>query len=154
MADQDDTVPRRQPEPRPFQFTLRTMFIITTVAAVGCAAAFWPTEGVRAIAVLYLIVVTPMAITVALIYGRGYVRTFCIGALFPAVATILFFIYFFIGELIGAGDDQAARYKIATFMGAYLMLVSISGVLAMGIRWMVESPERERKRERKREDPS
>jgi hypothetical protein len=70
---------------RPFlQFSLSTMFWITTVTAVICAILF-PMPAVIAIPLILLITVAlPAVLTTVIIYGGSYQRTFCIGAMFPS----------------------------------------------------------------------
>jgi hypothetical protein len=151
MADQDDAVPRRQPEPRPFQFTLRTMFIITTAVAVACGGLSTPIAGVQAATLLYLALAAPMMLTIALIYGRGYTRTFAIGAMFPAALALL---YAF-GSLIDSIEPSQQQFwkyqephrEIVPIVGIVLAIIILTGLAAMGIRWMVESPEREQSRQ-------
>jgi hypothetical protein len=149
MADQDDAVPRRQPEPRPFQFTLRTMFIITTAVAVACGGLSTPIAGVQAATLLYLALAVLMMLTIALIYGRGYMRTFAIGAMFPAGLAVLVAFGGTVDDLFGPRFWQYRERSQGLFLAAAIVLAVIvaTGVIAMGIRWMVESPEREQSRQ-------
>ena len=69
--------------PRPFQFSLRTLIIVMTALAVVCSGLFAGPLWATVLTALLLTMLTPVAFTVAVIYGRGYLRTFSIGALFP-----------------------------------------------------------------------
>ena len=67
---------------RPFQFSLRTKFIGMTVLAIACLGLFAGPEWVTGVTLMLIGALVPMALTVAVVYGRGYLRTFCIGGLF------------------------------------------------------------------------
>ena len=65
---------------RPFQFSLRRSHWHDRLAiACGPVCRTRVGDGGNAHAHGAL----PMALTVAVVYGRGYLRTFCIGGLFP-----------------------------------------------------------------------
>jgi len=70
--------------PRRLQYTLRTLFALTTAAAIACAVFFTLPPWVSIVAAVCVVISMPAVLTVMLVYGRGYTRTFCIGALFPA----------------------------------------------------------------------
>jgi hypothetical protein len=145
MDDQDDVVPRRPPEPRPFQFTLRTMFIVTTAAAVACGGLSTPIMGVQAATLLYLALLAPMMLTIAIIYGRGYVRTFAIGASFPALLAVLLAFGATVDELFDSRFWQYRDRSPGLFLAVAVVLAVIvaTGVIAMGFRWLIESARRE-----------
>jgi hypothetical protein len=153
MNQQDGAAPRRQAEARPFQFTLRTMFIVTTAVAVALGGLSTPLRGVQGATLLYLALVAPMMATIGLIYGRGYMRTFSIGAMFPA-GLVLFYAFVFVMDDIGPPrrfwEDQAPHREIVPVVAFVLAIIVLTGLLAMGIRWMVESPQREAAREDKK----
>ncbi len=67
-----------------FQFSLKTLFLVTIGVAVGVSLLFAAPMIVNAIAAGCFLLLLPAVLTVVLICGRGYTRTFCIGALFPA----------------------------------------------------------------------
>jgi hypothetical protein len=143
------TTPNREPlatEPRgrPFQFTLRTMFIVTTVVAIVCAGLSWPTPWVQLLTTLYLAITVPMAITVAMIYGRGYVRTFSIGAMFPAGLALWYAFVLTMDRGFPYRGYNAPDMQWMLMLGtsAATGLIILGGLIAMGVRWMVESPQR------------
>ena len=72
------------PAERPFQYSLRDMLIVTAVFATAFSLLIGSPGIVRFVTAACLTVLLPAMLTVALIYSRGYRRTFCIGALFPA----------------------------------------------------------------------
>lgn len=133
-----------EPRGRPFQFTLRTMFIVTTVVAIVCAGLSWPTSSVQLMTTLYLAVTVPMVITVAMIYGRGYVRTFSIGAMFPAGLALWYALVFtlFLRSPFQPNDPDTLRWTLMVWTSVATALIILGGLIAMGVRWMVESPQR------------
>jgi hypothetical protein len=65
---------------RQWQFSLRSLMIATTVLAIGCGfAKFVPIEVSHLLIGLIWVVATSLLLT-GLIFGRGDVRAFCIGA--------------------------------------------------------------------------
>ncbi len=72
------------PPPATYQFSLRAMLGLTALVALFCGLLFAAPPVVRWFAAMTLNLVMPMAWTVVLTYRRGCVRTFAIGALFPA----------------------------------------------------------------------
>ncbi len=148
-------------EHRPFQFSLRTMFIVTTLVAVVCSGLFAPVTYIVVATIAGLIVLAAVALTVAIIYARGYLRTFCVGAIFPAsmvfVVLVLACMFYFTtitpGSPVSLSDsdstfdatDQATREGIALYVACYLAFCFVSGLVAMGVRWMIESPHRPRR---------
>jgi hypothetical protein len=140
---------------RPFQFTLRTLLSLTTVVAVVCSGLFAPAVWMVALTLLVLGMLGPMALTVALIYGRGYLRTFCIGALFPAAPILLLDLYYGMMVVAGLcdggfhqftadGDANSAetRMTMAVAVVVIVGIVVLAGLLAMGVRWVVQSGQR------------
>ncbi len=137
---------RNPPRARPFQFSLRTMFIVTTVAAVALGGLCTPIAGVQAATLLYLSILVPAALTVTVIYGRGYVRTFAIGALFPAGLAFLCALIYAIGDEVFDADKWVTSQEPSPAMvltaAVVLVLVLLAGLVAVGIRRMVESAQR------------
>ena len=79
QADVPPEVPPR------FQFGLSTLFWITTATAIACALSFTiPAEIAIPIMLFISVAVLPAVWTTVIIYGRGYQRTFGIGAMFPS----------------------------------------------------------------------
>jgi lysylphosphatidylglycerol synthetase-like protein (DUF2156 family) len=133
---------------RPFQFTLRTMFLVTTVVAVVLGGLSVPAdwEWVRYLTVFYLAVAVPIILVVMLIYGRGYVRTFAIGALFPAGAILWSAVW--LGVVLVAGNPprdwnlpdgaEARRLMLALGTAIAATMVLLGGLIAVVVRRMVE----------------
>ena len=82
LAEELDT--RAAPEGPPrFQFSLFSMFVVTTAVAATCSLTFtMPAVAAIPLFGVFSMVLTAVLIT-GIIYGRGYQRTFCIGAVVP-----------------------------------------------------------------------
>ena len=128
-----DPAPRR-----PFQFTLRSIFLLTTLTAVFLSAYFAGSEFVRFGCVLFAMAVLPVSLTVALIHGRGYLRTFCIGALIPGSMNIFLGGFLLFVMIDGASFDSN---EILLFgIGVPFVVSLAAGALAMAVRSVVEGP--------------
>lgn len=139
--------------PHRFQFALSTLFLVTTIVAVLCALVFRVPVKVGMPAVMCLLVSTPVVLTVVLIYGRAYARTFSVGAMFPAglmFLSLLLSAHGFdvvlvdtIEEFIGPvrpGPNYARIYPFV-LMATYSALLVGNGLLAVLVRRLVEPRE-------------
>jgi hypothetical protein len=139
----------------PLQYSLRTMFIVMTVVAVVLSGVFAGPGWFSLLTGLVLAVLAPMVLTVAIIYGRSHLRTFCIGALFPAgvvfiaVVPLLFDLTYFIAQrprrIVGASGETGWFVGVSIVVAGAVIVVS--GLVAVGVRWMVEAPQRREQRE-------
>ena len=127
-----------------YQFTLRTMLIMMTVFSVLLSGLFACPPWVGALIVGVLVVLVPMALTIGVIYGRGNLHTFCIGALYPAGVTLIFFhrtFYTpFLAGISGRSGSEQAGIFFSIAMAVYSAMVVVFGLLAMGVRRWVETP--------------
>jgi len=143
----DGQTPNRH---RPVQFSLRALLVVTTVAAVLCALLMEGPPMVRWSTGFALFFLLPLLRTVMLAYGRGYQRTFAIGAMFPCGILLLSVgvgIYFY-ALAVSDGPrptwEQVGRYlsnaapALASIAGMNLVLSILFGVVALGLRWMIE----------------
>ncbi|MGD0900181.1 MAG: hypothetical protein ABR915_20285 [Thermoguttaceae bacterium] len=134
---------RRRPV---FQYSLRTLFLVTTLVAVLCAALFTAPVWFSGVTLVLLGVLVPMGLVVAIIYARGYFRTFCIGALFPAIPALLVSLYMIaaisftsdFSTFFSSSDPEDFHFHIGVGVGAALGLLVLCGLFAMLVRWLVE----------------
>ncbi len=140
-----------QPPPRrrPFQFRLRTLFILTAVVAIILSGLFAPSDYVRVACANTLTLAIPVSLTTLLIYGRGYVRTFCIGGLLASGGVVLisppvFSVWSIIEASLDAYSIQLdiAAARALAWLVLTIVLTTAMGLLAMGVRWLVESGRR------------
>jgi hypothetical protein len=137
----------------PFQYSLRTMFIVMTVLAVALSGIYAGPPWASILTGLALGLLAPMVLTIGIIYGRGYTRTFCIGGLFPAgvilIALIPAYVDFVPDGVVRPSyppsDETPWRVALTIFVAGAMILVS--SLVAVGIRWMIEAPQRRRERE-------
>ena len=66
-----------------FQFSLRWLFLVTTLVAVLLGLAMIFGNAISQVAAGLLFVVFPTPLLVAIVYGRGDLRTFAMGAMIP-----------------------------------------------------------------------
>jgi hypothetical protein len=149
--------PPGEPARRPFQYSLRSMFIVTTVVAVLCSALFASPGWCRLLtALLWSFVYPPILLTIV-IYGRDYVRTFCIGAfsvissLFVGSSCYLIIIAVFYGasstEIESNWSDfvkscESLGYGPAIFVFGTLLLSFLVGLVMVLTRWLIERTRR------------
>ena len=135
----------------PVQFSLRTIFVVTTIVGVLCGLLIGGSPIVRWCTGFALVLLLPVLWTVMIIYGRGYQRTFAIGAMFPcgilfvAVGTALFFIALGILSNPPAPSWNEFRDYVANSakglacVAEFNLLLSILfGVVAALLRWVIE----------------
>ena len=147
MPIQDHASQGTSPFRPPFQYSLWSMFVLTTVLAIGLGLLVAAPTWLMVLLLLLVSLALPMALTVAVIYGRGRLRTFAIGALFPAGVLIFSVVPLFRGPFYGmfdfgsGGDDLEARVILAAVVGATGILIAAFGLLALWVRWLVERPQ-------------
>jgi hypothetical protein len=139
----------------PPQYSLRTMFIVVTAVAVVLSGVFSGPGWLSVVTGVVVAVLAPMVLTIAVIYGRGYLRTFCIGGLFPAgvvllaARTLLFDLTYTIAgrphPILGV-SREAGWFVGACILFAGVAIV-VSGLVAVGVRWMIEAAQRRQERE-------
>ena len=143
-----------EPRGHPFQFTLRTMFIVTTVVAVLCSGLFAAPGWARLLTVACWAIALPAVMATVTIYGRGYLRSFGIGGLF-AMGPLLFwdliagyYILVVFGSLsdwsslTDLDKDDGFRYVPGIFVACYTAFSILLGLVVVGVRWMIESSQR------------
>jgi hypothetical protein len=136
-----------------FQFSLSTLFIVTTLVAVSCSL-LWTMPNVTAtFSLLAVSLALPAVFTTVLIYGRGYRRTFCLGALFPAGAMLVCSNLMVMIHAISAYQNDTSIWmefadKVGPyyrpFVGAAWVLCILIGLLCVGVRWLTERSNRNR----------
>lgn len=150
MQSQEPLIDPRQP-PKP-QFGLRTLLGLFVVAAM-LGSIFTMPEWLGGMVAFFLMLALPVTLVTLLVYGRGYLRAFCIGALVPSGAqviavAIVFMLLMFdrpsrlrgLSALFEIFDEIGGNIRVAFVTLALLSLAT--GALAVGVRWLVERPYR------------
>lgn len=107
-----------------------------TVASVGCAVLFSAPVQLAVATIAFLITLMPVALSIALIYGRGYVRTFAIGAAFPGVPLPVY--AYLLLERVSVGSDVLqTRLAPALLFCVPLVILGLYGGVAMVVRWLI-----------------
>ncbi|MEN6452516.1 MAG: hypothetical protein ABFC96_18660 [Thermoguttaceae bacterium] len=158
--DGHDEVPLPSDCPRPFQFSLRTLFIVTTIVAILCAglsarAPRWYS--------LYTFIswatILPLSLIAIVIYARGPLRAFGIGGLFACLPLLAFDILVgaaTLGHLAHAhslsafsnyspfdhlGGDDPIGPTLSLIVGLQSLGTAILGLVAVVVRRIAEPRE-------------
>jgi len=125
------------------QYNIRTLLIVTALAATLVWAIFVPPQWAGWIAISALYLLAPSLTLASIVYYRGPWQAFCIGAA-PWMAGIACFDFIYvvgvIRQLNGGGwfemfskpDDQVILMKI--YLTVPFLMAAGSGLLAMFIR--------------------
>ena len=133
----------QSPIPPRFQFGLSTLFWITTLTAIACALSFTiPADFAIPIMMFISVAILPAVWATVIIYGRGYQRTFGIGAIFPS-GTLLFSMSFArFGLFNGMGGMGREEFFIRLLLLGFWLTSILVGVVCMGVRRFVEKRQR------------
>jgi hypothetical protein len=127
---------------RPFQYSLRSMLILTTGVAVALSLLVAGPVWLAMLSAAFLALAIPMALTIFLVYGRGALRTFSIGALFPAGVMLFTFVPRFsygLGLGVFSRGDAEERLAAIIFTIGGCLVSTAFGLLAVGLRKIVEA---------------
>ena len=127
--------------PRFLQFSLGTMFVVTTAVAIVCSLLFSMPTVAGFPLLLVFSVALPAALTTVIIYGRGYQRTFCIGALFPAGMFLVMFPFiepnvFRFPEFFRMNEADWLVFRVVV-VGFWVSSILV-GSICVGVRRLVE----------------
>ena len=136
LAEELDTRERAEGPPH-FQFSLFSMFVVTTGVAITCSLTFtMPAVAAIPLFALFSVILMAVLITV-IVYGRGYQRTFCIGAVVPFGVLLVGFAFAAVIVFVGdnpRGDDILSRLTVVGFWGSSIL----AGASSAGVRWLIE----------------
>ena len=153
----DGTTPTRPR--RPWQYSMKTLFRVTFGTAVALAVVVSSPNAIAVPVMICLNIAVPAFLTVVLVYGSGYQRTFCIGALFPTWTALYATGWLLVIALMQAPpassldtldgwlaffDAIGSTYRVCTG-GAWLL--AVVGSAAVGVRWHLETQTRREKKE-------
>lgn len=136
-----------------FQFGLGTMFLITAMVAVSCSLFFQMPNVVATPLLVLFMLVLPAVLTTVLVYGRGYQRAFCLGALFPAGTMLVCTSFMLVVHSISAYEHTIAAWadfaeKVGPYYRPYAGIAWVScfvvGFLNVVVCWLVERGARKR----------
>jgi hypothetical protein len=149
------------PAPRRFQFTLKTLFVISFAFAIYCVCIFSNYDGIRHLTLLLTLLAYPMVLLAFVIYGRGYLRTYCIGAaitFFPFSVSGIILLYLMLIAIQGGFGGESIDFTVshsfedgfeylwqAVSVIAMVLLSAIPGSSMLVTRWLID---RSRRKER------
>ncbi len=130
---------------RSFQYSLRTLFLLTTCLAIASSLLFASPGWIRLLSGVCLVIAWPLLLTLTLIHGSSYARTFSLGALFPSCVLLLpisiglGYVGFFCGidpsNFDIVDDLEEIGYGPAYFLAVDLAVSVVFGLLAVAARW-------------------
>ena len=121
-----------------FQFSLRSFLLVMTVAAVGCGLLFGAPITFAFFLVFFVFTAAPLALTIGIVYGKGYLRTFAIGAMFPGGLALLYSYVLLASGFDSLDEDLETRIYLAAYLGGLFVLLALYGGVAMLVRWLIE----------------
>ncbi|NQU25180.1 MAG: hypothetical protein HQ567_28160 [Candidatus Nealsonbacteria bacterium] len=138
-----------------FRFSLLALLIFTAVNAATCSLLFASPGWVRFCSIMIFAFAFSTVWVAAMVYGRGYLRTFAIGALCSAAAGTLFAAFFLAYMSLGlmtsnypsSWDSWAEEFEHLKFEPALATLIFFglnifTGLLGVTTRWLIESSRR------------
>ncbi len=146
--------PTAEPHGGSFRFSLLALLLLTAMVAVSCSLLFASQGWVRVFSIIIFVFAFPTVWVATLIYGRGYLRTFAIGALCSggtvAVFSGLLLIYVsfaMISSYSASWSELAEQFAEVTFgpavsVACFFGINVITGRIAVATRWMIESSRR------------
>ena len=149
LTDKDATSGRPR---QPWQYSMKTLLLVTAGTAMALAILVSFPNPIAVPVLICLTIAIPAILCIVAIYGSGYQRTFCIGALFPTGITLYATGWMMGLSLIEAPsvsdldtleqwleffDEVGAPYRV--YVGAAWLLAMIIGSLAVVLRRHLET---------------
>ena len=150
MYSPRQTTTRPQPG-RPWQYSLKALFLITLGLAVALAVVVSFPNVIAVPVLLCLAIAIPAFLTAVAVYGAGYQRTFAIGALFPT-GTLLYTTAWLMGVSLleppsidldslegwlAFFDHVGVTYRV--YAGSVWLLAVAIGWMAVAVRYHLET---------------
>jgi hypothetical protein len=153
MALEAKDVSATEPEQFEFQFGLSTLLIVMVLVAVACSLFFQIPPIYATFALIAISLALPAVLCTVLVYGRGYRRTFCLGALFPSGVMLVCTSLMVMIHAISAYQNDISLSKLNEFAEKvapyYLPFVATAwiagiqiGMLCVLVRLLVERANR------------
>jgi hypothetical protein len=132
--------------PLRIQFSLGTLLLLPVIAGCAMAVLFTKPFNVAAKELYIIAFLLPAILTGGIVYGKGYTRAFCIGALFPAGMLFLYSTMQFTDVLFGQVQDYNTFFTLQCLFGGSWLAAVVSGCMCMGIRWLAQEAVGSRRR--------
>jgi hypothetical protein len=152
---QDHNGPRAA-DGQPVQFSLKTLFFVTTLAAISLSLLISIPDEFATPLLIVVAAGLPAVLTAAAVYGGPRLRAFSIGAVFPAGSLLLCTCVLLMVHAISAYQNSidtlgeffrrvGPYYR--PFVGVTWVLCLVLGTLTAVVRWLVAPADGTRKHE-------
>jgi hypothetical protein len=121
--------------PAKMQFSLGTLLLLPVVAGCALAVLFTKPPNVAATELFAIGFLSAATLTGGIVYGKGYTRAFCIGAIFPVIGLCFSYAQLWTTFLtMGTWDFSGHYFMLQCLSGGGWLAAVASGCLCMGIR--------------------
>jgi hypothetical protein len=137
MNDHEQPPDRPATPNPPFQFSIAAMLVLMVFVALACAGVLSESRPLAMVTLATMLASWLSALVVMICYGRGYVRTFGIATIGPAVFAT--WVSIMIPQL-PVHFFGSARFEGLLAFASALGISSIAGCVGMFVRWVIETP--------------
>jgi hypothetical protein len=140
------------PRPR-FQFSIRWIFVVTAIVGVALAALSIERTWISSIVIQLIFLVMPGMVAALLFSGRGYARSFAMGAVAPTLIGFAIVVRFLVAQEWRFGGRSPGWRRLAELAfeqpweSDFLKILAIfiwsatlvGGTAAIVVRWLVST---------------
>jgi hypothetical protein len=121
--------------PPKMQFSLGTLLLLPVVVGCALAVLFTKPPNVAAVELFVIGFLLPVVLTGGIVYGKGYMRAFCIGAVFPAGALFYVWVVEISTVLMTASweFDSNSVFTLQRLFGSAFVAAVVSGSVCVVI---------------------
>ena len=140
----DQTAPKQpRRRRRRFQFSLRSLLLMVSLAAVCCSCLFSGYGWLAGLTGFVIVMAATDVLVITLWYGRGNLRTFCLAALCPfglgfAFLTSVANPYLIVALIFDVDEDVNWGISILSGLSAYFAALITLGLFGIWVRRVVE----------------
>ncbi len=138
----DQATPRK-PRRRRFQFSLRSLLLMVSLAAVCCSGLFSGYGWLAGLTGFVIVMAATVVLVIGLWYGRGNLRTFSLAALCPfglgfAFLTSVAGPYLIVALIFDVDEDTNWGISILGGLSAYFAALITLGLFGIWVRRVID----------------